>query len=114
MFITLVSKVCERWAKSFQNFLDDMEADWKPGLSIDRIDVNGDYSPENCRWATNKQQCRNKRSNHIVMGMTVTELAEKSGIDRGTLYARIRSGIPEELLTTPVGKLPKRSKENDQ
>ncbi len=102
--------VCERW-QNCQNFFDDMLPTWKPGMSIDRIDTNGNYEPSNCRWATPKEQCRNKRDNHIVCGVTVTELAERCGVDRGTLYARIRAGIPTELLTTPVGKLPRRIKD---
>jgi hypothetical protein len=52
--------VCARWRYSFENFLADMGE--KPiGLSIDRIDVNGNYEPGNCRWATAKQQRQNQR-----------------------------------------------------
>jgi hypothetical protein len=46
--------VCERWA-DFQNFFDDMAASWSPGLTLDRIDVNGNYCQENCRWVTQKE-----------------------------------------------------------
>ena len=53
-------RVCETWLESFDNFLSDM-GQRPDGCSIDRIDVDGDYTPQNCRWATTREQSENKR-----------------------------------------------------
>lgn len=58
--------VCDRWLHSFENFLADMGERPTSKHSIDRIDVNGNYEPSNCRWATNKEQCNNRRNNVTI------------------------------------------------
>lgn len=99
-------KVCARWAE-FVNFLADMGE--KPeGLSIDRIDVNGNYEPGNCRWATNQQQARNKRNNRFVTAngktQTVAEWCRETGINASTYDCRVRAGwTKEDAATTPPG-----------
>ena len=54
-------KVCDRWLHSYENFLADMGRKPSPKHSIDRIDVDGNYEPSNCRWSTGSEQCKNKR-----------------------------------------------------
>lgn len=56
--------ICDDWLNDFMTFYDwAINSGYKEGLSIDRIDVNGNYEPNNCRWKTSKQQCNNKRNN---------------------------------------------------
>ena len=57
-------KICDRWDK-FENFLEDM-GERPEDKSLDRIDVNGDYEPKNCRWATKKEQAQNKRQVRMI------------------------------------------------
>jgi len=57
-------KICPRWLK-FEGFNEDMNEGYKKGLSIDRINTNGDYKKKNCRWATQKEQQNNRRNNLI-------------------------------------------------
>ena len=97
-------QVCERW-RSFENFLADM-GEVPADMSIDRIDVNGNYEPANCRWATKKQQQNNTRRNRTLecagRRMTLAEWSEALGWPRHVLWGRIRNGWSDErAITTP-------------
>ena len=92
-------KVCDQW-QSFENFYADMGEPPSPAHSIDRIDVNGNYEPDNCRWATAKEQANNQRPNHKITynGEThgITEWSRRLGIHHVTLVNRIQRGWPLE------------------
>lgn len=97
-------KICKRW-HDFKNFMDDMLSTWKEGLKIERCNNNKGYSPENCRWVTQKVQCRNARSNHIIKTpwgkMCVGEAAEKAGLRYDTLWLRLKKRMSYNLLFLP-------------
>ncbi len=101
--------VCERWRESFVNFLADM-GDRPDGCSIDRIDNDGPYSPENCRWATISQQNSNTRQNHNLTydgeTLTIAQWSTRLGISQHTIRNRLRYGWSvERTLTEPVSPL---------
>lgn len=96
-------KVCDRWLHSFENFYTDLGSKPSKKYSIDRIDVNGDYSPENCKWATPKEQANNRRTNIYIdfngLHLTIAEWARYLGIAVNVLHARIRRGdLPPNLF----------------
>lgn len=88
--------VCDEWRNSFATFFADMGDPPSKNHSIDRIDVNGNYSPENCRWATRKEQERNKRNNRIVVldgnEMCLADAADILGMTYGAARARANRG----------------------
>ncbi|MCE7937081.1 MAG: hypothetical protein DYG90_00475 [Chloroflexi bacterium CFX6] len=97
--------VCPRWRSSFVAFYADMGPRPTPTHSLDRIDNDGNYEPDNCRWSTIRDQARNKRSNHRIAysgeDLTVTEWAERTGIKDYTILRRLQKGwTPEAALTT--------------
>lgn len=102
-------RMCDRWRNSFQAFLADMGA--KPaGHQIDRIDSDGNYEPDNCRWVTPRVNNRNRRSVRWIefegRTQTLTDWAAELGISAGALFQRLASPSwsLERALTTP-GKL---------
>lgn len=100
--------ICDDWVDSFESFRDwAFENGYDETLTIDRIDVDGNYEPGNCRWITGVAQANNRRSNVVFTynGEThnVTEWAAIVGIKPKTLFARLASGWSfEEAITTEV------------
>lgn len=96
-------KICPEWA-DFSRFLADM-GERPGGMTIDRIDVNGDYCKENCRWATAKDQAENRRNTIWVeykgQKYTIPQLSRLLGINHHTIRNRIRKGTQ---LDAPVTK----------
>jgi len=94
-------KVCDSW-KSFENFYADMgDAN---GMTLDRIDVNGNYEPGNCKWSSMKEQGNNKRNNvrieYCGFDMTAQQWADHTGIGESTIRRRLKLGwSPEKILT---------------
>lgn len=97
-------KVCERWM-SFEAFLSDM-GPLPTGLTIDRIDNDGNYEPGNCRWATVKEQQNNKSSNLKVtidgVTRTASEWADRAGIKLATIQSRLEIGWSGADLLKPA------------
>jgi hypothetical protein len=97
-------RVCERW-NDFSNFVTDMGTP-PEGMSIDRILNDGNYSPDNCRWATPKEQNNNARWNRqlTIAGVTLSmsQWSEKTGISEDAIWARLKRGWSEaEAVSTP-------------
>jgi hypothetical protein len=97
--------VTSEW-HDFNAFNRDMGSTWRKGLSLDRIDTDGNYCKGNCRWSTPKEQGNNRRTNRIINTpegpMNVTQAGERFGINPITIYARIRYGWSEDQLLNPV------------
>lgn len=101
--------VCERWM-AFENFYEDMGNRPSKEYSLDRVDNNGPYSKDNCRWATRKQQARNRRTTLRVWfngeEKPLKEWAEIFEINYHTLWSRIKNGWPtDKAITTKTRKI---------
>lgn len=105
-------KVCDEWRlpgglRNFYNWA--IRSGYDDTLTLDRIDVNGDYTPENCRWATYKQQANNKRDNRILEfngeSHTITEWEEFSTVTRKGIEYRLKNGwsIEDALFSPKTG-----------
>ena len=101
-------EVCDEWVNSFENFYKwSMNNGFDPELTIDRINVNGNYEPSNCRWASWEVQARNRTNNLIIeykgKEYMVYQLSEMSGINESTIYYRLKNGwTVEDILLNPV------------
>ena len=99
--------VCDRWF-DFANFIEDMGVRPTPRHTIDRIDSNGPYCKENCRWATRSEQSQNK-SNLLMYqfrGETLRarEIARRTGVNYNTFRQRLQRGWSLERAAVPFGK----------
>ena len=100
-------KVCERWLNSFENFYADIGPRPSKNHSLDRINNDGNYEPSNCRWATNKEQCNNRRSSRFICingeTKTLKQWSEKYGIKYSSLQTRLVAGWEiEDALKIPI------------
>ena len=88
-------RVCPEW-HTFARFWKDMGPTYQKELQLDRKDNDGDYSPDNCRWVTCSENCRNKRNNVVIETpagqMTVCEAAQRFQISAPTIYSRVARG----------------------
>jgi len=97
--------ICDKWKDSFSNFYLDMGE--SNDLTIDRVDVNGNYEPSNCRWTTPKIQARNRTNNKVYTYLEETlcmsEWCEKLNISTSTFNNRILRGWSiEKIVNTPI------------
>lgn len=110
-------KVFEEWDSSFELFRDwALSNGYNDNLTIDRIDVNGNYEPDNCRWADMKTQGRNRRNTLYVdfqgKRMSLKDACEIVGVDYHTVYGRIADGMSVEQALQK-GRVCRRGKKRD-
>lgn len=99
--------VCERWAGSFQNFVDDMGKKPSESHTLDRIDNSRGYEPGNCRWGTRIEQGNNRRNNRVEevdgKSRTIADWSRVSGIPAKRIRTRLRRGwCPRKAIFTPL------------
>lgn len=102
--------MCPEWFNSYETFLRDMGRAPGPQYSLDRINNNGNYEPGNCRWATRKQQCCNRRNTLLIVFGGICKAAAEwdrmIGFREKTVSQRIERGWSvEKALTTPLDRV---------
>lgn len=98
-------RVCGEWLSNFESFAKWAKAHgYDDSLSLDRINVNGNYDPSNCRWTTARQQARNTRKNVFYKGRCLADWCNELGISNRTVDRRLHRGhwTIEKALFTPV------------
>lgn len=99
-------RVCERWQSKggYDNFVADL-GEPPEGLTLERIDNDGNYEPGNCKWATWKEQAQNRKARPQIPG-SLRQLARVHGITYSVLYMRVKRAMwpLEKALNTPIGK----------
>lgn len=96
-------KICDEWKNDFLVFYKwSIENGYSDNLTIDRIDVNGNYEPSNCRWATIEMQANNKTNNHFItynnQTLTINQWARKLNIPRETIKTRLGKKHPINIV----------------
>lgn len=100
--------MCHEWVEDFANFAEwSVNNGYTEELTLDRIDVNRNYEPSNCRWVTQKDQCNNTRRNIVVEidgeTKTLKQWCEFYGLKYGTVSSRVKRGwSPKDAVLTPV------------
>lgn len=117
-------KACEDWLESFINFYNwSLNNGYKDNLTLDRIDVNGNYEPLNCRWVEQKTQQRNRRNNVLITYKNethcISEWAEILGLSTPCFFYRLKKWKDKEKIFNKnyfnkMKKVNERSKENEQ
>lgn len=94
--------VCDEWKNSFVQFLKDMGPKPTPLHTIDRVNNDKGYSPDNCRWASKKEQATNRRNTKIVIINGVADTygghSEREGVCKHTIKRRFEAGLPDEMV----------------